>query len=135
MSKNVVSFSEITKEELDKLKLTQEVQQFYSEPDNLKRLLIERALYKKAYETQQEKINDSIKEIDSIMSQKVTPTMTLRDYARNYALRDYARNYALREYYNSLFSKFKFNFDFVPKIKFNHYYKIENDIQFIKNFI
>lgn len=74
---------------------------------------------------QQQKIKNVVKEIDSIMSQKVTPTMTLRDYARNYAH---------REYYNSLFSKFKFNFDFdfVPKIKFNHYYKIENDIQLLR---
>lgn len=84
--------------------------------------MIEREIYKKAYVEQQDKINNVVKEIDSIMSQKVTQPMTLRDYAR-------------REYYNSLFSKFKFNFDFVPKNKFNHYYKIENDIQFVKNFI
>jgi hypothetical protein len=126
MSTNVVSFPEITKEELDKLNLTQEAQQFYSEPDNLKRLLIERETYKKAYVAQQDNINNVVKEIDSIMSQKVTPTMTLRDYARNYAR---------REYYNISKFKFNFNFDFVPKIKFNHYYKIENDIQFVKNFI
>lgn len=32
MSRNVESFPEITKEELDKLNLTQEAQQFYSQP-------------------------------------------------------------------------------------------------------
>lgn len=36
MSANVESFPEITKEELDKLNLTQEIKQFYSHPDNLK---------------------------------------------------------------------------------------------------
>ena len=85
MSKYNFSFPDIKQEELDKFDISQEVQQFYSEPDNLKRLLIEHTLYKKAYEpqTQKQNINDVVSKIDNIMSQKITQTLTLRQYAYN----------------------------------------------------
>jgi len=55
------SFPDLSQADLDKINLTQEAQEFYSDPNELKRLLIERAMYKKAYETQQQKINDTVK--------------------------------------------------------------------------
>ena len=114
-------FPNISQSDLDKINLSEEAQQFYSEPDNLKRILIERALYKKAYETQKQNIDDTVSKFDSIMSQKVTPTMTLRDYAYS-------------KYYENLFSKMN---SFTPQfqIEFNKNIKIEEDNIFIKNFI
>ena len=96
-----LSFPDLSQADLDKINLTQEAQEFYSDPNVLKRLLIERAMYKKAYETQQQKINDTVSKVDKIMSQKVTPTLTLRDYA-------------YKEYYENLFSKIKINYDSYP---------------------
>ena len=95
------SFPDLSQADLDKVNLTAEAQEFYSYPNELKRLLIERAVYKKAYETQQQKINDTVSKIDKIMSQKVTPTMTLRDYA-------------YQEYFKNIFSKIKINYDSYP---------------------
>ena len=114
-------FPKLSQSDLDKVNLTPEAHEFYSDPNELKRLLIERAMYKKAYEKQQQNIDDVVSKIDSIMSQKVTQSMTLRDYAYS-------------KYYENLFSKIN---SFKPRfqIEFNKNIKIEEDIYFIKNFI
>ena len=43
----------LTKDDLSKLTLSQEAQEHYSQPDEIKRLLSERKTYKRTYEAQQ----------------------------------------------------------------------------------
>jgi hypothetical protein len=117
---------EIPQETLDKLILTPEAKEFYSQENELKRLLIERALYKKAYETRQQNIDEFITEYDKIMS---TPVSTKKWSFTNIdgvnktftsvkTLRDCVRQY----YHENMFQPVRFNC------------KIEKDITFLRDY-
>lgn len=104
-------FPEISQEELDSIKISPEVKEHYSQENELKRLLIERTTYKKAYEKQQEKIDNYIREWNNMMSSPVviktntkTTIKTLRDILQ-------------REYFNHAFSV-RYNFKILDEIKY-----------------
>ena len=102
---SISSVPELSQAELDKLVLTPEAKTHYSQENEIKRLIIERETYKKAYELQQENINEVVNKLDNIMSQQ--------------------------EYFNHQYetSLSKMNFSKMPR------FKIEDDIEYIKNFI
>jgi hypothetical protein len=72
-----------TNKELDKVSLSDETKNFYcSNPNELKRVLMERDLYKLLYNEQQKRINIFTNQFESIMNQKISSTgKTLRGYA------------------------------------------------------
>jgi len=70
-SNSISTMPELSQAELDKLILTPEAKAHYSQENEIKRLIIERETYKRAYEQQQENINEVVNKIDTIMSQQV----------------------------------------------------------------
>ena len=65
-SNSFSSMPELSQAEIDKLILTPEAKAHYSQENEIKRLIIERETYKKAYELQQENINDVVNKLDNI---------------------------------------------------------------------
>lgn len=63
-----------TKEELNKLTITPEDLAHYSQPDELKRLLLERNYYKLVLEKQNENINTASRQLDAILDAPVSIT-------------------------------------------------------------
>jgi hypothetical protein len=57
--------------DLDKLNLDKKTLEFYADPNNLKCLLIEHGVYKKAFDTQQKNIDDFISKISYKFSKSV----------------------------------------------------------------
>lgn len=70
-SNSISTMSEISQAELDKLILTPEAKAHYSQENEIKRLIIERETYKRAYELQQENINKFVNKLNNIMSPQV----------------------------------------------------------------
>ncbi len=66
--------SGFTQEELDKVILTPEAIEHLSKPDELKRLILERELYKKVAVKQNEALNDIARAIDYILDTPVYST-------------------------------------------------------------
>lgn len=111
---SITQIPEIPQEILDNLTLTTEAKEFYTQENEIKRLVIERETYKRAYEEQQKRIDTFTKEWNKIMDKQVTRTQTMRQYVN-------------QEYYKQLFSKMKFNkvYDFIDyDIVYNKNYKI-----------
>jgi hypothetical protein len=117
---------EIPQETLDSLILTPEAKAHYSQENEIKRLLIERETYKRAYESQQKSINEFAKKWDEIMEMPVstrTWTMTNLDGTRNkFRVTQTFRDYVRDEYYKNV----------VKTIRFD--YKIGNEIEYFKNY-
>ena len=101
------------------LKLTPEAKAHYSQENELKKLLIRRAIYKKAYEEQQKGIDEFTTQFYNTMNTPVKITNT-KSNIRIKTLRDLASQY----YYEDLFSRFKFtsnpryNFKIMDEIKY-----------------
>ena len=79
-----MSLPELTNEELSKFVLTQEALAHYSQPDEIKRLLIERETYKRAFEEQQKRITTFTTEFDKIMEKPI-----INEFGRTHSLRSY----------------------------------------------
>jgi len=122
---SIIQLPEITQETLDKITLTPEGKEFYTQDNEIKRLLIERETYKRVYEEQQKRIDTFTKEWDKIMDKQVTRTHTMRQYVN-------------QEYYKQLFSKMKLDnvYKFIDyDIVYNKNYKfIDYDIVYNKNY-
>ena len=69
-----------TKDHLDRMKLKPEDHAYYSQPDEIKLLLLERNYYKSALEKQTEKIKNASKCFDSILNKSNFPTYLLINY-------------------------------------------------------
>ena len=69
-----------TKDHLDRMKLKPEDHAYYSQPDEIKRLLLERNYYKLALEKQTEKVKNVSKCFDSILNTSNFPTYLLINY-------------------------------------------------------
>jgi len=117
---------EIPQETLDKLILTPEAKEHYSNENELKKLIIERETYKRAYEAQQKKIDTFQKDWDNIMS-------TLVDKHRNVTFGNWIRREAFKFKVDQLMKQFELPKYDVSFMKFKDY-KIEKDIYFIKDF-
>jgi hypothetical protein len=134
-SNSISSMPELSQAELDKLILTPEAKAHYSQENEIKRLIIERETYKRAYEQQQKNINEVANKIDIIMSQPVKTTKHTytddsgmsRTCTQTVSLREYAQREYFNHQYETLFSKM--NFSKMPR------FKIVNEIDYIKNFI
>jgi hypothetical protein len=69
-----------TKDHLDRMELKPEDHAYYSQPDEIKLLLLERNYYKSALEKQTEKINNFSKCVDSILNKSNIPTYLRINY-------------------------------------------------------
>ncbi len=121
----------ITQQELDKLILTPETLAHFSQPGEIKRLLIERETYKRAYEQQQKNIKDFETDFNNIMEQPVR-----NEYGRTQSLRSYCHQKYWEHTYDILFRKkskvYITKFD-LPKYDFLKY-DINYDNSFITRF-
>lgn len=127
MASDLAEFSEqIPDKTLDSLILSPEAKAHYSQENELKRLLIERETYKRAYETQRKSIDDFKTEWEKLMSTPVEIhkwTITYHDgftksYNRTLTLRDLVRE----KTYDTIYKSLKFN------------YKIGDEITYFKNY-
>jgi hypothetical protein len=156
-SNSISSMPKLSQAELDKLILTPEAKAHYSQENEIKRLIIERETYKRAYEQQQKNINEVANKIDTIMSQPVKNNLLFfsdwkiknnflcfqpvettkhtytddsgmsRTCTHTVSMREYAQQEYFNHQYETLFSKM--NFSKMPR------FKIVNEIDYIKNFI
>ena len=116
-----------TKEELNKLTITPEDLAHYSQPDELKRLLLERNYYKLVLEKQNENINTASRQLDAILDAPVSitrktysnifgipQTRLISKSARDIIFEYKINNLAERMIYNPILeqSKFTHNFKF-----------------------
>lgn len=115
-------FAEIPQETLDSLILSPEAKAHFSQENELKRLIIERETYKKAYETQQKSIDEFTTQWDKLMSTPVaTHKWSITDINGrkvSYKVTQTLRDWTLQQYYNDIFIK---------SVRFND--KIQNEIK------
>ncbi len=124
---------EIPQETLDKLILTPEAKAHYSQENEIKRLLIERETYKRAYEEQQKKIDEFANQWDNMMSTPVevrrttfydmkgnertsTNIVTMRDYIHQKAYEYRYRDLMKRMTFPEEISKFNFRIKYDKNI-------------------
>lgn len=126
--KSVTSYEmpEIPQETLDKLILTPEAKEHYLQENELKKLIIERETYKRAYEAQQKNIDTFQKNWNNIMS-------TLVDKHRNVTFGVWIRREAFKFKLDQFMKQFELPKYDASYIKFKDF-KIEKDIYFIKDF-
>jgi hypothetical protein len=117
---SISSLQSLTDIDLDKMKLTPEAQAYYSQPNEIKRLLVERETYKRLYEEQNNRIDDFTKKWNKFLDMPIISN-SVKSF-RN------IMNEAKIDYY---FSKFNYNISKYPK-KFN--YKLDNEVYFVKSF-
>lgn len=113
------SFSEIPQETLDKITMTPEVKEFYSQENEIKRLLIERETYKRAYEEQQKRITDFQEKWDKFLDTSINSS------GKTF------RNYMNEAKYNYFYDKIYY---FKPTNNYILTNKIKKDIFYIKNY-
>ena len=114
-------FLEIPKETLDKITIDPDTLKHYQQENEIKRLLIERETYKRAYEEQQQNIQEVVNEVDNIMSRPVE--IENKSYQDSFGIKHTSTHIVtLREY-----AKRKCNYN-LPE------YKILNDIHYDKSF-
>ncbi len=97
---------ELTKEDLDKITLKPEAIEHYSQPDELKKLLVERELYKRSFEEQSKRITEFQTKFNDIMG-----TPVRNEYGRTQSLRSYCHD----KYYEQSFK------DIVKKMSYDKY--------------
>ena len=69
---SISSLQSLTDIDLDKMKLTPEAQAYYSQPNEIKRLLVERETYKRLYEEQNNRIDDFTKKWNKFIHTTIT---------------------------------------------------------------
>ena len=118
--------AEIPQKTLDSLILSPEAKAHYSQENELKRLIIERETYKRAYETQQKSIDEFTTQWDKIMSTSVeTHKWSITDIngrKQSYTVTQTLRDWTRQHYYT----------DIIKSDRFDN--KIENEITYFKNF-
>lgn len=67
-------------EQFDRFNLTHETKEFYSNPDNLKSLLIDSETYKRLFEEQQKRIDKFVEKINSLTYPKYPTHKTYQNY-------------------------------------------------------
>jgi len=126
VTNSITQLCEIPQETLDKLVLTPDAKEFYSQDNELKKLLIERETYKKAYETQQKNIDEFTTQWDKAMNMPVsTRTWTIENgdgFKQKYKCTQTLRDYVREEYYKNIFKTIRFDT------------KLENEIKYFKDF-
>jgi len=110
-----------TKEELNKLTITPEDLAHYSQPDELKRLLLERNYYKLVLEKQNENINTASRQLDAILDAPVS--ITRKTYTR--LISKSARDLVFEYKINNLAERFIYN-STLDQSKFTHNFKFED---------
>lgn len=119
-------FAEIPTETLDSLILSPEAKAHFSQENELKRLIIERETYKRAYETQQKSIDEFTTQWDKLMSTPVeTHKWTITDIngrKESYKITQTLRDWTRQQYYNDIFKSIRFND------------KMKNEIEYLKNY-
>ena len=116
-----IQLPELTNEELSKINLTKEALEHYSQPDEIKRLLVEREMYKRTYEEQQKRITTFVTEFDKIMEKPIR-----NEFGRTQSLRSWVREKYWQVQYEQLkprFTKIAVDYeidpDFIKRFKYN----------------
>jgi hypothetical protein len=105
---------ELTKEELDKITLKPEVIEHYSQPDELKKLLVERELYKRSFEEQSKRITEFQTKFNDIME-----TPVRNEYGRTQSLRSYCHEKYFEQVFNDIVKKMTYDKHEIKRFNIN----------------
>ena len=105
---------ELTKEELDKITLKPEAIEHYSQPDELKKLLVERELYKRSFEEQSKRITEFQTKFNDIME-----TPVRNEYGRAQSLRSYCREKYYEQVFNDIVKKMTYDKHEIKRFNIN----------------
>jgi len=115
-----------TQEHLDKVSLSHEELEYYSKPDEIKRLLLERSYYQLATQKLVEKINTASNHLNSILDTPIS--ITKRTYTNSLGFkqtqlitktaRDFVYEYRIKELANKIFSNSNYKGIDIDNIKY-----------------
>lgn len=126
-SNSISSMPELSQAELDKLILTPEVKAHYSQENEIKRLIIERETYKRAYEQQQKNINEAANKIANETDTIILQPVEIRKHKYRVGMsRTCTYTVPLRKYFNHQYETLS------PKMNFSKMsrFKIVNEIDY-----
>ena len=96
-----------TQEHLDKVSLSPEELEYYSKPDEIKRLLLERSYYQLTTQKLVEKINTAANHLNSILDKPITiinNSLGFKHKLITKTAREFVYEYRIKELANKIFS-------------------------------